>query len=146
MPGVVRSPSVDRDRTIRRALRASVIFNLGGALTFLFPGSLGQLAGLPPPGNRVYPTLVAFFAMLFCGAYAWLARQPRIDRPLVAFAALGKASFFVIVLLFWLAGALPALAVLAASGDLLLALIFAWWLMEPDVVPATGAADRLASG
>jgi hypothetical protein len=128
---------VDKDRIMRGALRATAIFNVGGALAFLFPASVGQLAGLPAPETRVYSTLVALFAILFCGAYAWLARQPRIDRPLVAFAALGKSSFFVVVLLLWLSGALPGLAVLTASGDLLFALIFAWWLLEPDGTAVT---------
>src|SRR5437762_533027 len=77
---------------MRSALWASVVYNLGGTLLFVFPSSFGRLAGLPVPVPRVYTALLALFVALFGGAYAWLARQPRIDRPLVAMAALGKRS------------------------------------------------------
>ena len=121
---------MDRDNFIRRALWASVAFNAGGAVLFAFPASpLGQIAGLPDAVPLLYRVLVAFFVVLFGGSYAWLARQPTIDRPLVAFAAIGKAGFFAITVVFWLLGAVPGRAVLGASGDLLLAGIFAGWLL-----------------
>src|SRR5712691_10417223 len=90
-------PDMNRNRLMRRALWASVVFNLGGALLFAFPASFGQLAGLPGPVPHVYTALLALLVALFGGAYAWLACQPCIDRPLVAFAALGKAGFFAVV-------------------------------------------------
>jgi hypothetical protein len=68
------------------------------------------------------------FALLFGGSYAWLALQARMDRPLVALAAIGKASFFVLIFVLWLAGEASGRGVLAASGDMILAAIFAWWL------------------
>jgi len=122
--------SVDRDLIVRRALWASVAFNAGGALLFAFPGSLGQLAGLPVPVPHVYTTSLAFLIALFGGTYAWLARQPRIDRPLVAFAALGKTGFFAVVSVCWLLDEAPGRAALAATGDLVFAAVFAWWLLE----------------
>src|SRR5213596_3171269 len=76
---------------MRSALWASAVYNLGGTLLFVFPSSLGRLAGLPAPVARVYTALLAVFVALFGGAYAWLARQPRIDRPLVAMAASGRS-------------------------------------------------------
>jgi len=120
---------MDRDRVMRRALSASAFFNLGGALLFAFPASLGQLAGFPAPVPHLYSVFLAFVVALFGGTYAWLARQPRIDRPLVAFSALGKTGFFVAVLACWLLGEVPGRAVLGASGDLAFAAIFAWWLL-----------------
>jgi hypothetical protein len=120
---------VDRDRFLRGALWVSVPFNLGAALLFVFPASpLGQLAGLPVPVPPIYGTLLAFFVALFGVAYAWLACQPTINRPLVAFAAIGKAGVFAILALFWLFGEAPGRGVLLATGDLILAGIFAWWL------------------
>jgi hypothetical protein len=112
---------------MRRALWASVVYNFGGALLFGFPGSLGHLAGLPAPVPRVYTALLAFFVALFGGAYAWLACQPRIDRPLVAVAALGKV------------GDVPGLGVLAASGDVVFAAIFARWLLGEAAASAVSA-------
>lgn len=120
------------DRLIRRALWASVPFNLGGALLFAFPASLGRLAGLPGPGPRLYTASLALLVALFAVAYAWLARQPRVERAFVAFAALGKTGFFVVVLACWLLGEVPAQTVVAVSGDLAFAAVFAWWLLtEP---------------
>jgi hypothetical protein len=128
------SPSVrvmQRDDLIRRVLWSSALFNLGGALLFLFPTSLGRLAGFPAPVPVVYTVLLAFFVVLFGGAYAWLALQPRIDRPLVALSAFGKAGAFAVVLACWLAGEVPARSVLAITGDLAFALVFVWWLLGP---------------
>jgi hypothetical protein len=118
-----------RDDLMRRVLWTSALFNLGGALLFLFPASLGRLAGLPAPVPLAYAALLALFIVLFAGAYAWLALQPHFDRPLVAFAAIGKAAAFTVVLACWLAGAVEGRAVLAITGDLVFAAIFAWWLL-----------------
>lgn len=128
---------MDRDHFMRRALRATSVFNLGGALLFAFPASLGQLAHLPVPVPHIYSASLAVLVALFGGTYAWLARQPQIDRPLVVFAALGKASFFAVVLACWLLGEAPALGVVAASGDLAFAAVFAWWLLGQAGAPAS---------
>ena len=121
---------MDRDTFMRRALSISVVYNLGGALLFAFPSSLvGRLAGLPVLVAPIYSTLLAFFVTLFAGAYAWLARQPNIDRPLVAFSAIGKAGAFSVILLFWLFGQGSGRGVVAVVGDLVLAGIFVWWLL-----------------
>ena len=114
---------------MRRVLWASAFFNLGGALLFFFPASLGRFAGLPAPVPTAYSALLAFFIVLFGGTYAWLAMQPRFDRPLVAFSAIGKAGAFAVVVACWIAGAVEGLAVLAITGDLVFAAIFAWWLL-----------------
>lgn len=135
---------MDRDHVMRRALWVSVAYNLGGALTFAFPASFGQLAGLPAQVPSIYSTLLALFVILFGGAYAWLARQPRIDRPLVVLAALGKAGVFAVILVYWLLGALPGRGVLAVSGDLAFAGIFAWWLLGEPATPAAAAGPRTA--
>jgi hypothetical protein len=113
---------------MRGALLASAVFNLGGGLIFAFPDSLGRVAGLPAPVPHVYTTLLAVFVILFGVAYAWLARQPIIDRPLVAISALGKTAVFTVILAFWIRGDLGGRNALAASGDLVFAAIFAWWL------------------
>ena len=119
---------MDRDTIMRRALTATVPFNLVAALMFAFPASLGQLAGLPVPVPSFYAAMLTLFVVLFAGAYAWLARQPVIDRPLVAFLAIGKASVFVLVLVWWMLGAASGLSVIAGAGDLAFAAIFFWWL------------------
>lgn len=120
---------MDRDRIVRIALAASVLFNLGGAALFAFPASpLGEFVGLPQSVPPIYCATVAYFVLLFGGAYAWLAMQPVIDRPLVGFAAIGKGGFFFLVVLFWMLGHASAMAVGAAAGDLLLAGVFGGWV------------------
>jgi hypothetical protein len=121
---------MNKDNLMRRALWVSVVTNLSGGLLFAFPSStLGQLAGLPPTAPPIYCALLALFVVLFAGAYAWLALQPNINRPLVAFAAIGKAGAFAVVFVFWILGMAPGRGVLPATGDLVLAGIFAWWLL-----------------
>ena len=128
------------DTFMRRALWASVPYNAGGALLFLFPASLGRLAGLPLPAPHVYTATLAVLVALFGGTYAWLARSPEINRPMVVFCALGKAGFFAVVLVCWLLGEAPGLGVVGALGDLTFAGIFAWWLATDTAVPVRRAA------
>jgi hypothetical protein len=121
---------VDKDTFLRGSLWVSVVYNFGGALLFAFPSSsLGQFAGLPTPVPPIYGALLAFFVVLFGTAYAWLACQRIIDRALVALAAIGKVGVFAVIVAFWLLGEAPGRGVLAAAGDLVLAGIFAWWLL-----------------
>jgi hypothetical protein len=120
---------VSRTAVLRRALWVTFFFNLVGALLFAFPDSLGSLAGFPAPVPRLQSATLAFLVTLFAGTYAWLALQPTIDRPLVAFSAIGKAGFFALVAACWLAGDVPGRAVLGASGDLFFAALFTWWLV-----------------
>lgn len=120
---------MDRDHVMRRALRVTSVLNLGAAFVFAFPDSLGRLAGFPGPASLLHSTFLALLVALFGATYAWLARQPRIDRPLVGFCALGKTGFFTVAFACWLLGDLPGRGALAASADLLFAGVFAWWLM-----------------
>ncbi len=78
----------------------------------------------------IYRALTALFVLLFGCAYAWLAMQPTINRPLVAFGAIGKAAAFLIVVLLWLRGAAPVASVYAIIGDLVLAGVFFWCLRD----------------
>lgn len=122
---------MDTDKFIRVVLWVGVVYNLFGALPFAFPSSpLGQFAGLPIPVPPLYNILLAFFPLLFGGAYAWLALQTKIDRPLVAFAAIGKAGAFVVIFMLWLFGAVQGRVVLGDIGDLIFACLFAWWLLK----------------
>jgi hypothetical protein len=125
------SRQMSREQVLRPALWTAAFFNLVGTFLFAFPGSrLGQFAGLPPDAPVVYRALTALFVLLFGCAYAWLAMQPTINRPFVAFGAIGKVAAFTIVLLLWLRGAVPVTSVFAIIGDLLLALVFFWCLRD----------------
>ena len=60
--------SARRDDLMRYALWASALFNLGGALLFAFPDSLGRLAGFPGDVPRVYS---AIGDLAFAIVFAW---------------------------------------------------------------------------
>jgi hypothetical protein len=132
---------MSRERVIRGALWASVALNLLGVLVFT-PPALGYAADLLPlPAPRFYAAQIALTIALFCGVYAWLARQPQISRPLVVVGALGKLGFFALYVAYWAAGDLPGRAVLQATPDLVLGSIFLWWAWAerrgtPATVPA----------
>jgi hypothetical protein len=118
-----------RDDIMRHALRVTAVANLGVAIVLAFPASLpGQLIGLPASVPAVHRLLLAYLVGLFGVAYAWLARQPRIDRPLVAVAAAGKAGAAAIAVGCWLAGRATGRSAVVFSGDILFAALFTWWL------------------
>lgn len=118
------------EAALRMTFWASVVLNGIGALLFAFPSSrLAESLGLPNPNARLYNTLCALFVGLFGAAYVWLARQPHIDRPLVGFAALTKASVFAVFLVFWLRGGITTLGLLVVFPHLVVAALFAWWLL-----------------
>jgi hypothetical protein len=94
----------------------------------------------------VYRAFLAFFVVLFGGAYAWLACQTTIDRPLVALSAIGKAGAFVIIFVCWLVGEIPLNGMLAAIGDLVLAGIFTWWLVSARPPTSTPTVPQKVGG
>jgi hypothetical protein len=111
------------DTFMRRVLLLSAGFNLLAGLLFAFPNfPTGRLAGLPSDVSGLCRATVFLFVVLF--------------------GAIGKASFFALVLLFWSAGALPGRSVWAGSGDAVLAGVFALWLYtgRHDVTVADTAA------
>jgi len=119
-------------QAVRYTLWASAPFNLLAAYMVLLPSSsLGRLVGMPPSPPLVYSALLATMIALFGLAYAWLATQPEIDRPLVGLAAIAKTMVFVIALLLWLADRGPGGLVLVACADLAFASLWGWWLLSP---------------
>jgi hypothetical protein len=119
---------VNRDAFLRKVLWTTFFYNVAGSLAFFFPASLGQVAALPTPVPPIYSVLLGLFVLLFGAAYLWLALQPTIDRPLVAFAAVGKASVFVAAVALWVTGNGPGGFIPGATGDLIFAILFTWWL------------------
>ena len=131
---------MNRTDLVRYTLWASAPFNFAAGYILAFPSSAaGQFAGLPASVPPLYTALLSFLVCLFGGAYAWLAAQATIDRPLVAVAAIGKTGVFVVALSLWLSGGLAGRVVLIASGDLAFASLWIWWLLS------TGAETDIAS-
>lgn len=116
------------DRILRIACGCSVAYNLAGAVSLAWPATFAAPWGMPVPNTRFYTTQLALVVLLFAGVYGWLATSAQPHRPVVAVCAVGKLQFFAVFVAYWAMGQLPARAVLSATGDLVLGLIFAWWL------------------
>ena len=114
---------------MRRALYATAAMNVVGAVGFLPPAhALRALAGLPEADHPLYLATVSMFVLLFGFAYLALAVSGRPDRFFIAIAAAGKLSFFALLAVLWLGGALPFRAVMAGTGDLVFGVLFLAWL------------------
>ena len=113
---------------MRIALWLGAFFNFSAALMLAFPRSLGQIIGLPAPGSLFYPWMLALLIGIFGGVYAWLARQPRIDRSLVTVAVIGKVGVFIVSIISWQFGEISGRGLIPAVGDLIFGAVFLWWL------------------
>jgi hypothetical protein len=108
----------------------TAIYNVFGVLLFFPLLSFGRrLVGLPdaPP---FYLWLVTIWIGSFAVMYVWLAATKRPDRAFLIIAVTGKFAFWSLNVIFWLAGKFPVIAPLVASGDLITAILFAWWLWK----------------
>ena len=137
-----RAPCDTRDRVLRVSLWATVLINLLGVYIFALPAFGMPSALVPLSPQPYYAAQVAYTIALFCGVYAWLALQRRINRPLVIVGALGKLGFFTLAVAYWLAGDLTADIPLKATPDLVLGLIFLWWALGSDAQPTFAATPR----
>jgi hypothetical protein len=117
------------ERLTRFSLWLAFAFNLLAAAVFAMPAStLGQWVGLPASVNPIYSVMVAFFVALFGCAYAWLARRPVIDRPLLGLGCIGKTGAFLIAASLWSSGEVSGLLFAVALGDLAFAAVWFAWL------------------
>lgn len=115
------------------ALWATVAFNALGVAA-LAPVALGFPSTMLPVAVPPWVAAqLAFVIALFGGVYAWLARQPRINRPLLVVGALGKLGFFGLNLAYAMASDIPMDMVVNATPDLAFAGVFLWWVRTaPD--------------
>lgn len=118
---------------MRRALFATAGMNVAAAMAFLPGASTARaLAGFPEEAPSFYLATVGMFVLLFGLGYLWAALLGRADRLFVGVSALGKISFFALVLGFWLAGDLPPRAPALAAADLGFGALFLAWLFGGD--------------
>jgi hypothetical protein len=122
---------------MRNALWATGVMNVGAAFAFAPSGqALRALAGFPD-GEPLYLATSSLFVLLFGVGYLWSAAAGRADRIFITIAAVGKLSFVALVVTYWLARALPARAVLVASGDVVFGVLFLAWLAGLGVPEAS---------
>ena len=114
---------------LRRALAATAVMNLAGSTAFTPLGDgLRALVGIPA-AHPLWPAAVGTFIASMGLGYAALAILGRPERVFLAVAAIGKASFAVLLAGMWLAGEVPVLAAAAGLPDLVFAAIFARWVL-----------------
>ena len=114
---------------MRNALYATGVMNLIAGIAFLPPATgVRALMGLPAGNDPLYLTLVALFVALFGVGYFWTAMANRPERLFIVLGAIGKLGFFLLVVGFWLAGSLPAMALGAGAADLVFVVLFFQWL------------------
>ncbi|MGH7857093.1 MAG: hypothetical protein ACREQY_07135, partial [Candidatus Binatia bacterium] len=91
--------------------------NIVAAAAFAPPAhALRAIAGLPEGGHPFYMATVGVLILLFGLGYLWAAMTGRADRLFIAVAAVGKLSFFALVVWYWATGALPVRLPLAATA------------------------------
>ena len=116
---------------MRRALFATAVMNVGGAVLFLPPArGLRALAGPPMGEHPLYLVMVRRVVLLFGLGYLWTALLGRGDRLFITIATAGKLGFFTLLLGLWAAGELPFRAPLTGAADLVFGLLFAGWLYD----------------
>ena len=115
---------------MRWTLVLTAIYNVFGVLLFIPLLSIGRrLIGIPD-AHPFYLWLVTIWIGSFGFMYVWLAVKKRPDRAFVIIAATGKFAFFSLMLTFWVIGDFPVIAPLVATGDLITAILFAFWLAK----------------
>lgn len=123
---------------VRASLWITFPFNILAACIFAMASFMpAQLTGLPQPAHPLYALLCALFIALFGFMYAWLARQPTLNRPLLFFGAAGKSSVFLLAVCLWLSGDVAAQIVYVSTVDLALALLWFSWLYSQRDASAT---------
>jgi hypothetical protein len=132
---------------MRNALYATAVMNAGGACLFLpFAGTLRDLAGMPAGGEPFYLAQCGTFVALFGVGYLWSAVRGSADRLFITIAALGKLSFFSLLLSYWASGALPGRAVLTGAADLFFVVLFFVWLYGTHAATSDNVVGFRAHG
>src|SRR5215510_5727643 len=102
---------------MRRALLATAAMNILATPLFL-PGAdpLRAVAGFPQGGSPFYLALAAMFVLVFGLGYLFAGITGRADRLFIGAAAVGKTSFFALLMGFWAGGFVPWRAPLLGSA------------------------------
>jgi hypothetical protein len=132
---------------MRGALFVTAGMNLVVAAAFLPVASrLRTMVGMPVGEHPLYLAMITMFVLLFGLGYLWAALAGRADRLFIAVAAVGKVSFFALLVCFWAAGVLPVRAPVAGAADLLFGILFFRWLSGTRSALPVNAAARPARG
>ncbi len=97
-----------------------------GLLFALVPVAVFNWYDIVPPNHLGYVQFPALLLLVFALMFWNAARKPVENRILVPYMILFKLSFAIVVILYWIAGDVPALWKPFAIFDLIFAAAFYW--------------------
>ncbi len=112
------------ERVLRATLYFSFFYNMFGAATFFLPADFGRSAGLPINVPFLHTAFLANNILLFGFVSLWLARQRKIDVPLLVVFGISKITFCAIMLISYLKGEIALMGFWGSCVDLVMGLIF----------------------
>ena len=116
---------------VRISLAVSAPFNVLAGIAFAHPAGIpGVWLGLPTDTHALYSMFAGYMIGLFGIAYAWMAFQPSIAKPLLMFGAVGKLGAVAIVAALFMAAQVPLSLLLLIAPDILLALLWLFYLIR----------------
>jgi hypothetical protein len=118
------------EKWFRITLFATAAMNILGAAGFV-PANrpIREAFGLPDaPPFYLWVFAVWIFGFGIC--YLWMALKQSRERLFIVIGAIGKLSFFSLMLIFAIAGEFPLRAPLAVVGDLIFGILFLIWLLK----------------
>ena len=118
------------EKWFRIALFATAAMNILGAFSFIPANRVGREQFGFPEAHPLYLWILAAWIFAFGLCYLWMAIKQSREWLFIAIGAIGKLSFFGILLLLALAGELPFRAVLGGAGDLIFGILFVVWLSK----------------
>lgn len=118
------------EKWFRIVLFATAAMNLVGALMFAPISDFARDAFGFPKSHPLYLWILTVWIFAFGACYLWMAVTQRRERLFIVIAAVGKLSFVALLLIFYLVGDVPFLAVTGSAGDLIFGILFVWWLTK----------------
>jgi hypothetical protein len=118
------------EKWFRVALLATAAMNILGALAFIPANRAGREQFGFPETHPLYLWILVAWIFAFGLCYLWMAVKQRRERLFIVIGAMGKLSFFAILLVLALLGELPLRAVLGGVGDLIFGVLFVTWLLK----------------
>lgn len=116
------------EKWFRIALFATAAMNLLGAFAFVPANPAGREQFGFPEAHPLYLWILAAWIFAFGLCYLWMAIKQRREWLFIAIGAIGKLSFFGILLILAITGELPMRAVLGGFGDFIFGILFIVWL------------------